>query len=255
MTIPCPHCQRRNDVPLRAEAGDPLCGACGARLRNGALTWALDCRFSLLLGCLLALLVWAARSDSSGKAPAPGIANTDVQSTSGPESVEAIDTALGLTGTANPAANVTARNAGDDQPNASSSQRAEAPPTPAEGVIRVYSGAPRLAPFRIKTAPFGGNYFVKLVDADSGAAVMTMFISGGSTFETHVPLGAMRLRYASGSAWQGEAQLFGNETTFSQADQTFEFARESDGYTGFTVELVPRAGGNLRTNSIPRDQF
>ncbi len=106
----------------------------------------------------------------------------------------------------------------------------EAPPVQEvaieQGVVEVFSRADRIAPLQIITPEGDTSYFVKLVDADSSAAIMTMFIRGGQTFETQVPLGRIRVRFATGTVWQGTEQLFGRETAFQEADRTLDFATD-----------------------------
>jgi len=66
--------------------------------------------------------------------------------------------------------------------------------------------------------------------------------------ETKVPLGQFILKYATGDAWCGENDLFGNQTQFNKANADLRFARQEfhDGYTmiGHTVELILQINGN-----------
>jgi hypothetical protein len=59
--------------------------------------------------------------------------------------------------------------------------------------------------------------------------------------------------------WCGGVDLFGPDTIFSEAEDVFSFERTftGDGYTTthWTVELILRPGGNLRTKKITRDAF
>jgi hypothetical protein len=98
----------------------------------------------------------------------------------------------------------------------------------------------------------GANYFVELKDVTTGFDAMTFYLKGGSpTTDFKVPQGEFILKYATGTSWCSEAEFFGPETSFNQADETFEFRRDH----GWTVELIPQRGGNLRTRRIPRDRF
>lgn len=130
-------------------------------------------------------------------------------------------------------------------------------PQPREGIYKWYGPAwgPDVAGFTIKTAP-GSNYFVKLED-ELHHPVRAYFVKGGSTVFYRVPLGTFTLKYASGEAWC--RVLFGADTSANVADDTFTFERATtaDGYSisDWTVELIRQRGGNLRTHSIPRDQF
>jgi hypothetical protein len=77
--------------------------------------------------------------------------------------------------------------------------------------------------------------------------------------ETKVPLGRFILKYATGDAWCGENDLFGNQTQFNKANADLRFARQEfyDGYTliGHTVELILQINGNLKTSRISRQTF
>jgi len=80
---------------------------------------------------------------------------------------------------------------------------------------------------------------------------MTFFILGGDTVRATVPEGSFVLKYATGDRWCGEGMLFGEDTATEQADDIFTF----EGRRGYTVELIKRKGGNLRTKTIDRAHF
>ena len=120
---------------------------------------------------------------------------------------------------------------------------------------QLFTNAEQIAPFRIVTPSGAESYYVKLVDAFSGALVMTFFVYGGQSFETEVPLGTYRVKYATGSTWYGEDHLFGPDTRYSEADKTFEFSVQGNQISGYTVELIRQRGGNLHTKSISANQF
>ena len=133
-----------------------------------------------------------------------------------------------------------------------------------KGLNRVYSTAPRLAPLRITTPSGRTSFFVKLVDAATDEPIMTMFIRGGQTFETRVPLGSMQMRYASGAHWEDEDTLFGPETVYKRAERRLDFVRESNGRVfGQIVELIGQAEGSyakyssflLQASEIDRTEF
>lgn len=124
-----------------------------------------------------------------------------------------------------------------------------------QGVHQLFTNAEQIAPFRIVTPSGAESYYVKLVDAFSGTLVMTFFVYGGQSFETEVPLGTYRVKYATGSTWYGEDHLFGPDTRYSEADKTFEFSVQGNQISGYTVELIRQRGGNLHTKSISANQF
>jgi hypothetical protein len=125
---------------------------------------------------------------------------------------------------------------------------------PASGELRSFTGQERIAPLEIRAAQ-GSHYFVKLVDTSTQTAVLTLFVRGGNTEKVDVPLGTYELRYASGEKWYGYEQLFGKDTSYSKADNTFRFHVDNDSVNGYTVTLYRVANGNLRTSRIGRAEF
>lgn len=125
---------------------------------------------------------------------------------------------------------------------------------PYNGEIQMYTNGERVAPFKIQTSR-GANYLVKLVSAFSQEPVMTIFIRGGNTVSTEVPLGTYEVKYASGEKWYGYKHLFGPDTGYSKAESKFTF--ENTGYqiSGYTITLYRVSNGNLRTSTISRSQF
>lgn len=115
-----------------------------------------------------------------------------------------------------------------------------------------------VAPLLIRTTP-GFDYYVKLAmpgDDSDVPPVMALYISGGDSFETLVPLGTYEIRYAAGHTWYGEADRFGKEETrYSKADRLFKFSFDGQQYSGFTVELIMQTNGNLPVSTISADQF
>jgi len=128
-------------------------------------------------------------------------------------------------------------------------------PIPSNGAIQVFSNESQIAPLKIVTTQ-GANYLVKLVSVYSQKPVMTVFIRGGNTVTTKVPLGSYTIKYASGDdQWYGYTRLFGKQTQYSKADTTFTF--ENTGYqiSGYTISLYRVSNGNLSTSSINPSDF
>lgn len=123
------------------------------------------------------------------------------------------------------------------------------------GIQRINTQAERIAPLRIKTPAGTESYFVKLISTSSGKVVMTFYIRSGQTFDTEVPLGSYRIKYATGDIWYGESHLFGPETKYSEAEKVFQFALNGNEISGYTVELIRQRGGNLQTKTIAPSQF
>ena len=125
---------------------------------------------------------------------------------------------------------------------------------PVTGVLTSAHHEDAVAPLAINTQP-GGGYFVKLIELPSNRTVMTAFINGGVPFETTVPLGSYELRYAAGSEWYGSVLDFGPSASYFRSPTRFQFTSSTDGYMGYTVELILQAGGNLRTTRIDAEEF
>lgn len=138
--------------------------------------------------------------------------------------------------TANPTTAATASCAGVSQPWT--------------GLYASYNPLERVSHLTIKTSP-GGYYFVKLEDSITARPVMSFFLRGGESFRQDVPEGSFVLKYATGDVWCGERALFGPTTSTHKADEVFEFSET----VGYTVELIARKSGNLRTRAIDRSQF
>lgn len=125
---------------------------------------------------------------------------------------------------------------------------------PTTGTTWSYSSDAKLAPFEI-TAPLGASCLAKLVDANTGRPVVSVFVRAGSTVTIDVPLGNYALKYAMGDKWYGETHYFGPSTSYGKADTTLSFGVEVNRYTGHSIRLQKSVGGNLRTSSLSPEEF
>jgi len=125
---------------------------------------------------------------------------------------------------------------------------------PAHGVYSVDNFSPRVAPLKVNTSG-GSNYLVKLEEAHTGDPVISFFLYGGASFETTVPLGEYIFKYASGLAWCGDRDLFGNGTVTKKSRGTLVFAGDDDGVEGHEIFMTPQPRGNFSTIFIPRAEF
>ena len=123
-------------------------------------------------------------------------------------------------------------------------------PQPSTGLYASYNHSAKVSPLTIKTSS-GGQYFIKLEDAVTARPVMAFYMRGGETLEQDVPEGSFILKYAVGEIWCGETALFGDMTSTNRTDRIFEFSETR----GYTVELISRKSGNLRTRAINRNEF
>jgi DnaJ-domain-containing protein 1 len=125
---------------------------------------------------------------------------------------------------------------------------------PQNGDVTRYDSRACVAPLEIVTRGPHTHYFLKICDWHSDAPIATIFIRGGESCETMMPLGTYRIKYATGSKWYGPEYLFGAKTTYQRAEAQFEFKRDARGVTGYTVELFAHVNGNLQSATIsPKD--
>jgi hypothetical protein len=125
---------------------------------------------------------------------------------------------------------------------------------PRSGEVQRYTSQDGVAPLQIQSS-VGDHYFVKLEDANSGRPVVAVFVRGGQTEEIEVPLGTYTVKYASGEKWYGVPHLFGPDTQYSKADQTFTFSSNGYQYTGYTITLYKVSNGNLSTTKLQPGDF
>lgn len=127
-------------------------------------------------------------------------------------------------------------------------------PLPETGVLAQEFRGHGVAPLEIKTSG-GENYYVKVMELETGEDVLTAFIRGGQHFEALLPLGVYEIRYATGYTWFGPLLDFGDRASYSRCDDRFEFKRTLSGYSGYTIELIKQVNGNLETEVIKGSDF
>lgn len=111
-----------------------------------------------------------------------------------------------------------------------------------------------VAPLKIKTSGTSTAYYVKMVDA-RGRSVLGFFIRPGETAEVEMPLGNYYLRYACGTEWYGQKELFGAETVAFKGTDVFRFTEDNEGYNGYSVTLYKVPNGNFETTEMDVDDF
>jgi len=136
----------------------------------------------------------------------------------------------------------------------SASAMAEAP-LPENGATQRFVPAEPVAPLQIVTGGEAVHYFVKLVTAKGGKAVLSVFVRAGEKVAIKVPLGSYRIKYAAGTAWQGEKALFGEATQYFEAEKRFDFARKGGKTKGFLVELIVKPDGNLSRRPLGKTDW
>lgn len=127
---------------------------------------------------------------------------------------------------------------------------------PQTGVLYNATGREPTAPLMI-IAPSGVDHFIKLVDFETGAEGVALYIRDGETLDVLVPVGSFRLRHAFGTGWQGEEALFGRglSTRFEEATVPLNFRNVDGQVQGWTVDLNPKPGGDFYSRPSLRSGF
>ncbi|GEM_PF-1782142 len=228
--ILCSACGTKNR--LGQGAGKPVCGSCSkilavSRHKGGLLAILFLKKFWLLIAVGLVIFGWPYLEDMSAAKPRDLFAERGI--TPPPREPDASSYA----------------------PHKPPFQQPQIPV--GHGVLsKTYSSG--VAPLGIQTRA-GTNYFIKLVNTATDQAILTAYLVGGRLFEVDVPLGTYEIRYAAGDIWYGPQYLFGPETVYSKADELFHFTFDGYQYSGYTVELILQAYGNLETSQIRAEDF
>jgi hypothetical protein len=100
------------------------------------------------------------------------------------------------------------------------------------------------------------HYFVQLLDWESNQVITTALIQAGEMVEMLVPFGTYKLRYAVGTEWYGENEMFGSEEMYEMTEASssrtakFEFSLENPGSDIGTYCF----GGNLGRKRVRKEQ-
>jgi tetratricopeptide (TPR) repeat protein len=137
-------------------------------------------------------------------------------------------------------------------------------PTPQTGPIERGGPRNRIAPFSVEGTA-GTNYLIKLVNVADAKDQISVFVRGGETYSTKMPLGTYRLRAASGDTWYGKDDLFGPGTQFFQLkaktgvatgdSSLLRFYQEGRKIMGTKLSFKPVVFGNLEQETISREEF
>jgi hypothetical protein len=149
-------------------------------------------------------------------------------------------------------------------PSAAPGKELKVLPTPRTGVIQSGLSRGGIAPFKLITDN-GGDYFVKLVNVARPRDQVVIFVRGGETFETKMPLGEYKFRAATGLSWYGREDLFGPGTSFfglrdkdtrlSSDTLVLRFYKDSKRIHGRMIQLRAVLDGNLEQQSMSRAEF
>ena len=133
------------------------------------------------------------------------------------------------------------------------SSRAAAAIASAGGHLQPHRPSPACC-LQLVTNP-GADYYVKLVDPETKSDRFGIYVHGGHSLDVDVPLGQYEVHYAAGETWYGISRRFGQDTVYFRADRLFNFTATSDGYSGYTIELILQPNGNLTSTQIPAADF
>ncbi|SEN31581.1 hypothetical protein SAMN04488077_11537 [Roseovarius tolerans] len=127
---------------------------------------------------------------------------------------------------------------------------------PPAGLLWNRTGLPAVFPLQVKTPP-GPDYHLTLIDTQTGEAALAAYIEGGAFFRVLVPPGTFRLRFATGTEWQGEDVLFGQGEATHRFDLRRPLTFETRGLgtkAGHIVTLTPGTSDEI-TRAARKDQF
>lgn len=114
--------------------------------------------------------------------------------------------------------------------------------------------APRVAPLELIT-PAGKNYWVRLVQAQTGAVAAQMFLQGGASIKTQVPAGTYEVRYSTGEQWCNSSKLFGEGSQFYKIEGLLTFHATPAGYAGYSLTLNPNTWESAVSKDIDLLEF
>lgn len=124
---------------------------------------------------------------------------------------------------------------------------------PRAGIMWNRSGLPATFPLQVRTLP-GKDYVVFLVEPASGSEVMAGYIRGGQFFRLLVPPGRWLVRFAGGREWQGEAELFGAGTDWTETDEPLEFRiLGTSRRSGYLITLIEQNGSMKIVDAMAQD--
>jgi hypothetical protein len=134
-------------------------------------------------------------------------------------------------------------------------------PLPSTGDVTLFQrghSAAAEARFAVVAMSQGGSkthHLVKLVDANTGEPVLSVFVRSGETASIKVPLGTYKANMASGEKWYGDIKLFGRDTVVQQGKTVLEFHKNGNSITGHTLTLQGTINGNFPTRPLSSDSF
>jgi hypothetical protein len=121
-----------------------------------------------------------------------------------------------------------------------------------------------IAPLAIETDA-EASYLIKLVNVRDDKDQIVIYVRGGDTYSTKIPLGSYRIRVASGQTWCGRDVLFGPNTryfrlaskdgTSTDDAATYKFTQSGNRIFGMTLQFKSVAEGNMSQEAIKASEF
>ena len=122
---------------------------------------------------------------------------------------------------------------------------------PASGTVFFCSDSYTPSTFTVENSG-SSNYYMKFVKAGTDTTVITFFVRAHSTITINMPAGNLELRYAYGSNWYGEEQLFGEETYYAKDEEYYDFSNYTWEISLYTSSNV---GQSMDVETIDADEF
>ena len=122
---------------------------------------------------------------------------------------------------------------------------------PANGKVFYCSTTDRPSSFKV-TNSGSSNYYMKFVKAGTNTTVITFFVRANSTVEIDMPAGNLELRYACGSTWYGEKNLFGEKTAYAKDEEYYDFSNYTWEISLYTSNNY---GQTMDVETIDADEF
>ncbi len=122
---------------------------------------------------------------------------------------------------------------------------------PTNGRVFYCSTTDRPSSFKV-TNRGSSNYYMKFVKAGTNTTVIKFFVRANSTATIDMPKGKLELRYAYGSTWYGETNLFGKETRYAKDEEYYDFSN----YTWeISFNSTNNTGNTMDVETISANEF
>ena len=100
---------------------------------------------------------------------------------------------------------------------------------------------------------------VKIENLDNPKSTVSVYIRAKQSVKFNIKDGRYQVKYATGSRWYSEKELFGVDTVYTKPETTMEFKTRKEGsylyWTTYTLTLRPIADSNLTSLTISADDF